>query len=186
MSAEIFTRLGELGAQEMQHLNGSLLSHLQGVQKLLMQWGNREALCTAGLYHAVYGTFAFDNPLIDLEKRAAIAEIIGQEAEQIAYNFGACDRDKFYPQIGRIGPVLFPNRFTGANAEIGPQMLNDILELVLANELEIVTNDRNFLERHRAWFEELFGRFEPFVSRAGFQTYRNIFAADRAGERPFA
>lgn len=176
MSTEIFIRLGELGAREMQHLNGSLLSHLQGVQKLLLQWGNREALCTAGLYHAIYGTFAFDNPLIDLENRAEIAEIIGHEAEQIAYHFGACDRDKFYPQIGGTDPVLFPNRFTSANEEIGPQMLNDILELVLANELEIVSNDRNFLEQHRAWFEELFDRFEPFVSRNGIQAYRQTFA----------
>lgn len=177
MSADIFSKLGELGAQEVQHLNGSLLSHLQGVQTLLAQWGNREALCTAGLYHAVYGTIAFDNPLIALQNRPAIAALIGQEAEQIAYHFGACDRDKFYPQIGTAEAILFPNRFAGANEKIAPQMLNDILELVLANELEIVSNDPDFLEQHRAWFVELFERLAPFVSDAGFQTYRQIFAS---------
>lgn len=176
MSADIFTKLADLGAGELQHLNGSLLSHLQGVQKLLALWGNREALCTAGLYHAVYGTSAFDNPLIDPAKRASIAALIGEEAEQIAYNFGACDRDKFYPQIGRSDPVVFPDRFTGTMETISGQMLNDILELVLANEMEIVSNDRNFLEQHRAWFMELFERFEPFVSPAGFETYRRLFA----------
>lgn len=178
MCTDKFAALAGLGAQEMQHLNGSLLSHLQGVRKLLAQWGNREALCAAGLYHAVYGTFAFDNPLIDVQKRADIASIIGAEAEQIAYAFGACDRDKFYPQIGGSDEVRFPNRFTGTDEQISPQMLRDVLELVLANELEIVSNDRNFLNQHRAWFVELFDRFEPFVSAAGFQAYRRIFAAE--------
>ncbi len=133
MTENIFAKLAHLGAQEMQHLNGSLLAHLQGVQKLLAQWGNREALCSAGLYHAVYGTVAFDNPLIDIKNRAAIATLIGPEAEEIAYHFGACERDAFYPQIGKATQLLFPDRFTRARLPLAPQMRNDILELVLAN-----------------------------------------------------
>src|SRR5690348_14706788 len=98
MSIDVFHQLAKLGAEELQHLNGSLLSHLQGTYELLKGWGNREELCQAGLYHAVYGTFAFEGSLVDLKKRESIAALIGAEAEKIVYYYGACSRDYFYPR----------------------------------------------------------------------------------------
>src|SRR5512138_2876948 len=103
MCIDVLHQLAELGAEELQHLKGSLLSHLQSTYELLKAWGNREELCRAGLYHAVYGTFAFESSLVDLKKRESIAALIGAKAEKIVYYYGACDRDYFYPRIGRVG-----------------------------------------------------------------------------------
>lgn len=175
MSIDVFKQLAELGAEELQHINGSLLSHLQGTFDLLKTWGNREGLCKAGLYHAVYGTFAFERSLVDLKKRERIAALIGAEAERIVYYYGACDRDYFYPRIGRVDEPNFLNRFTGQFENISRQMVRDLLELTLANELEIIKKDDAFLAERRVRYESLFDRFEPFVSANGFKEYKRVF-----------
>jgi len=175
MGIDVFKQLAELGAEELQHINGSLLSHLQGTFDLLKAWGNRESLCQAGLYHAVYGTFAFEGSLVDLKKRASIAALIGAAAEKIVYYYSACDRDYFYPRIGRVDEPNFLNRFTGQFENISKQMLNDLLELTLANELEIIKKDDAFLAERRVKYKSLFDRFEPFVSAKGFEEYKRVF-----------
>jgi hypothetical protein len=182
MSIDVFHQLAKLGAEELQHLNGSLLSHLQGTYELLKGWGNREELCQAGLYHAVYGTFAFEGSLVDLKKRESIAALIGAEAEKIVYYYGACNRDYFYPRIGRVDEPILLNRFTRQFENISEQMLRDLLELTLANELEIIKRDDAFFAERRVRYESLFDRFEPFVSVRGFEEYQRVFnklAADK-------
>ncbi len=81
----LFKRLQELGAGEFVHLNGSLIEHLKGTADLLKAWGNREELCKAGLYHAVYGTDGYDESLVDLSMRHQVKNLIGTETEEIVY-----------------------------------------------------------------------------------------------------
>jgi len=109
---EHYRRLLALGADEFPHVAGSLAPHLLRTASLLQQWGNRPALCLAGLYHAVYGTDGIRGSLVALEHRGAIAGIIGSEAESVAYLYGACDRDAFHPRIGTGAPLQFVDRFT--------------------------------------------------------------------------
>jgi hypothetical protein len=180
MDLEILRKLGELGAAEFQHLNGPLISHLVGTYQNLKAWGSREELCLAGLYHAVYGTAAFNKSLISVSRRHQIAEIIGKEAENIVYYYGACDRDVLYSQIGQSAEITYTNRFTGNTETLTQRMLSDLLELTLANELEIVTNDRAFLEKQRSQYESLFGRFEKYVSQSAYQAYLSVFSQDRS------
>lgn len=54
-----FQVLSELGAGEFEHLDGSLIAHLNGTKDLLLQWGASLELQDAGLYHAAYGTDGF-------------------------------------------------------------------------------------------------------------------------------
>jgi len=175
MDRAIFKKLAELGAAEFQHLNGPLIAHLEGTYQFLKDWGNRQELCRAGLYHAVYGTVAFDKILVSVAKRHQIADVIGKEAENIVYYYSACDRDNLYVQIGQSDEINYRNRFTGNTEILTRAMLSDLLELTLANELEIVTNDRAFLEKQRSWYENLFSRFEKYVSRPAYQSYLSIF-----------
>jgi len=44
-----------IGADAFPHVSGSLARHLAATERLLRNWGSRDALCIAGLYHAVYG-----------------------------------------------------------------------------------------------------------------------------------
>jgi len=178
MDLEIFKKLRELGAADFQHLNGPLINHLEGTYEYLKAWGNREELCVAGLYHAVYGTAAFDKSLISISKRDQIAEIIGPEVERIVYYYGACDRDTLYLQIGRTEEIRYRNRFTGGTEILTQAMLSDLLELTLANELEIVSRDRAFMEKQRSRYDALFARFKKYVSRPAYQGYLRVFGRD--------
>lgn len=159
---EILHALVELGARDVRHVNGSLLSHLQGTRDLLRAWGSRKALCAAGLYHAVYGTFGFKHALIDDARRAEVAAIIGEEAERIAYVFGACDREYFYREILTTPEPEYRDRLTRKKSRLPADVFRDLCELTLANELEIVRAAENpakrvgeqlraVLERMAAW-----------------------------------
>ena len=43
-------------ADAVKHSGRSLYDHLCGTHALLEQWGNCEPVCTAGLFHSLYGT----------------------------------------------------------------------------------------------------------------------------------
>jgi hypothetical protein len=167
-----FGKLQSLGAGEFAHLNGSLELHLHGVEQLLREWGNRPALCLAGLYHAVYGTDAIPGQLVGLEMRSSICAVIGAEAEALAYLYGACARTPFFPRIGTSQQLLFSNRFTAADTLISQRDLQDFCELTLANELELVLASEAFRRQYGVQLSHLFQRMEGLVSPAGFAAFQ--------------
>lgn len=154
----LFSALQALGAGEFEHLNGSLATHLRGTESLLAQWGARPALRAAGLYHAVYGTDGYQQALVTLALRPRIAELIGVEAEALAYLYGAADRSVLYPRIGSAAQLRFSDRFTAEEADIGTAQLADLCELVVANELEIARHSEAFKAKYGAALHELFER----------------------------
>ena len=170
----LFQRLQELGAGEFAHLNGSLIEHLKGTADLLKSWGNREALCNAGLYHAVYGTDGYDESLVGLTMRQQIAGFIGTEAEGITYLYGACDRKAFYPRIGTSSQLTYSDRFTQKSFEIPQTTLKDLCELILANELEIAKNSEPFRKEYGAQLSQLFEQMRGLVSDHGFRFYKEV------------
>ena len=49
--------LKQLGFGELTHdSHVPFLSHLLGTRRLLVEWGERPAVCDAGLFHSAYGT----------------------------------------------------------------------------------------------------------------------------------
>ena len=176
MSGSILERLEELGAGEVSHTNGSLLAHLQGTHDLLQEWGNRPALCNAGLYHAVYGTAAFHQNLIGLERREAVAELIGKESEQIVYLFSACDREYVYAQLRAKGELDYRDRFQGTAVSLPAEAIADFCELTMANEVEIARwQTREYLRENREWLRQVLARMKPFVSANGVREFDRVF-----------
>lgn len=174
-----FNALKDLGVGEFAHLNGNLESHLLGTYELLKEWENSEYVCDAGLYHAVYGTQPMKNLGIPHKEyspsdRPIIREVIGEESERLVYLYGACDRDYFYPQIG--SPMaIFRDRFTGKTGELSFKTLKDILEITMANELEICISGPSIRDRDRTNYIELFDRFNGLVSVKAYERYQEIF-----------
>jgi hypothetical protein len=173
-SEYLFAELQALGAGEFEHLNGSLAAHLRGTESLLRKWDARETVCIAGLYHAVYGTDGYNPALVGVDMRQRIAALIGQEAEELAYLYGACNRKTYYPRIGTDAQLLFANRFTNTEYAISNEQLRDLCELILANELEIAQGSEEFRNKHGAILGKLFNRMEGLVSEAGFKSFRKI------------
>jgi hypothetical protein len=84
--------LKSLGFAELQHdSHVPFLSHLMGTRRLLASWGERPALCDAGLFHSVYGTEYFEPDRTP--SREDVVAIIGAEAERIAWLWCAIRRD---------------------------------------------------------------------------------------------
>jgi len=84
--------LRALGFGTLQHdSHVPFLAHLGGTRRLLMAWGERPALCDAGLFHSVYGTEFFVPDRIP--ERNDVAAVIGVEAERVAWLWCAIRRE---------------------------------------------------------------------------------------------
>jgi len=157
------------------HINGSLIDHLQGTHLLLHSWGASDELCRAGLYHALYGTSGFDNHLISHYERSKAQAILGVNAEQIIYTYCACDRDFFWPQIGIKSSPIFLNRFTKQQYQLTLEELQQFCELTVANELEIARDNKDFIKKYGESLNKLFDRMKPFISRQASSYQEEIF-----------
>ena len=173
----MFTALRALGAGELAHLNGTLEAHLRGTAALLRTWGAPEPVCTAGLYHAAYGTDAFRTALTSTTLRHSIRDLIGAQAEVLVYLYCACHRDRYYPRIGTPAQLQFSDRFTGTDYAITPDQLACLCELILANELEIASGSAAFRAEHGESLRELFDRMDGLASDAALRAYETILAA---------
>ncbi|WP_327266360.1 hypothetical protein OG444_37625 [Streptomyces sp. NBC_01232] len=155
MPDHVVAWLRELGAREITHPGGTLLAHLERVRGLLASWGARPALQRAGLCHAFYGTDGFPTALLPLARRAELAAVIGDEAEEIVYLYAACDRAASYPTLA-LEDAVFRDRFTGRVHSPSPALRRDLAELSAANELDLARIDPAFRE---AWGGELLALF---------------------------
>lgn len=168
--------LTALGADQVAHRNGSLLSHLLGTWQLLDSWHNPPATCLAGLYHSVYSTGGFEQQMVALEQRNEIRRMIGGQAEMNAYLFGACGRPETHPRIGRDHPALFHDRFSGEDYPLAFAQWSALCEIMLANELDLGRYDQPFYRKHLDHYQDLFRRFEPWLSRAAINARREFEA----------
>lgn len=177
-SVSLFSKLQALGAGEFTHLNGSLEAHLLGVHNLLKKWDAPEKVCTAGLFHACYGTAGFAEQLFDVSLRDDVASLIGDDVEKLVYLYCACDRDTYYPRIGTPTQLMFADRFTGYEYEIELSVIKNLCELVLANELEIASHDtaesREFIAKYGDGLRELFNRMQGLVSDRAFAEFQEL------------
>jgi hypothetical protein len=172
-----FHALAALGAGDFEHLDGSLLKHLSATRDLLASWGSSKELQDAGLYHAAYGTQVFLQALVAKDQRRKIANIIGQQAEHIVYQYCACDRDYFWPKIGTDTQAVFRNRFTSETYVLDDSMMRNICQLSVANEIEIAVGNAKFVVQHGAFLAQLFSRMEPYLTPQAYTMTTQIFSA---------
>ncbi|MGH8981144.1 MAG: DUF6817 domain-containing protein [Acidimicrobiales bacterium] len=170
------TLLVECGAREIEHPGGNLFAHLERVAALLGDWGADDDLRLAGLGHAFYGTDGFAVSLLALEDRTQLAEVIGDEAEQLVYIYASCNRRAVYPLLGEPGPMHFTDRFTGETRHLSELHAAAFVELTVANELDIAMADPSSITR---WGAQLFGlcrRARERLSEPGWQTCVTVLA----------
>ncbi|TCS38872.1 DUF6817 domain-containing protein [Reinekea marinisedimentorum] len=167
------TLLKKLGGQNAKAQNGWLIDHLIATYELLQQWGAEETLCDAGLFHAAYGTFGYNEKLIDVSRREELAALIGKDVEAIVYTYCACDRDKTYPNLkNRV--VLFTDRFNSQTQYLTDKQLRNFCELTVANELELVSSNDNFRRQWGHDLYELFEKMSPYISDGAKAAYREV------------
>jgi hypothetical protein len=129
-TGERLALLRRLGYGELTHdSHVRFLSHLLGARRLLVEWGERPALCDAGLFHSAYGTEYFqpDEPA----SRDEVRDVIGDEAEAIAWAWCTIRRDT----IDLTGPTVI-DRTTEERIPLSDQMAIDIATLWAADTVE--------------------------------------------------
>jgi hypothetical protein len=170
-----FRQLIELGAGEFEHVDGSLIAHLEGTMCLLKAWNASPVLQNAGLYHAAYGTSAFEQNVFQLSQREEVAVVIGCDAENIVYHYCACDRDAFYAQFGQVDIPVFYDRITTEKSTVSLELLQQLCELTAANEIEIAINNPNFIAQHGPGLVDLFSRMKSFLSPSAQRKIQHFF-----------
>lgn len=175
-----FEELTKLGAGEFEHIDGSLIEHLNGTKQILLEWGASIELQDAGLYHAAYGTAGFQGRLVSTDRRGKISDIIGRAAEEIVYEYCACDRNDFFAKIGQYTNPEFKNRFTEKSYYLSESMLRNFCELTAANEIEIAVDNSAFLSQHGVELNRLFNQMAQFLSVTAQETTTKVFGACNA------
>jgi hypothetical protein len=128
--------LESLGAQEIAHPGGVLLSHLRRTRDLLAACGSDDATQLAGLCHAAYGTDGFPEALLTLDERPILAATIGTTAEAIVYRYASCDRRASYARLG-THPFVLTDRFTSETIELDVGSTGSFAAITIANELDV-------------------------------------------------
>src|SRR6476646_4016281 len=100
-------------ADTIPHSGRTLLDHLIGTHDLLETWPRREAVCDAGLFHSIYGTEHLPKVTVAPSMRFLVRKLIGDEAEKLAWIFGALQRESFDQNIPRRSGYSVLDRTNG-------------------------------------------------------------------------
>jgi hypothetical protein len=146
--------LREANTGSMPHTDRGLLDHLLGTRKLLVDWGAPPAVCDAGLFHSVYGTEHYEPVALPLSMRAAVRDLIGEEAECLAWLFCFMRRETFDGNLlRREGEFAIQHRLTAERIPLSTAEFRDLVTMTFANTLEAMPrlswavrrNCRNYL-----------------------------------------
>ncbi|MFG1866638.1 DUF6817 domain-containing protein [Micromonospora arborensis] len=154
--------LRQQGAEQIAHPGGNLYAHLCRVSERLAVLGCGGDVQAAGLTHAVYGTDGFDLALVDRADRAVLRDLVGADAEELVYLYGACDRERTWRDLAKTGQVF--DRFVGQVTTPDAAQLRSLVHLSIVNELDVIEHDPGMSDRHGAYFQELFDSWAPLAS----------------------
>ena len=141
------------------HSQESLRSHLIGTSSILARWQCSDAICSAGLCHSIYGTESFLKVSAALDNREYMKKLIGFEAENLAYLFGAHKKESLWKNLKISTDFSIHNRFTDRRYVISRNELASLITITLANWLE---------QRPRARIKDQYVRLTEFKSSEEF------------------
>ena len=163
--------LHALGADDNPHTMRTLTAHLVGTAELLAAWGNPEPVCTAGLFHSIYGTQYYKRQTAGLDKRQMIASHIGAEAEELAWLFCACDRMEL-PRLAATGERALTGRLLPEPVLLSERTLAALAEIEIANVLEQLPPSASASDEQRARYAQRWAPFEGFLSPGAWAAFR--------------
>ena len=156
--------LRKANTEGMPHSDRGLLDHLLGTHQLLVEWEARPALCDAGLFHSVYGTEYYELQAIPLTMRNEVQQLIGDEAESLAWLFCMIRRESLYESPGREGELKVQHRLTDESLPLTKIQFQDLLTMTFANCLEPFPRCSWSERRHlRRYLHSYLRRFRDFA-----------------------
>lgn len=167
--------LRDLGIEEVAHSQKNYLAHLVNVYHLMRNCGQRDELCTAGLFHSIYGTEKFQGFKLTLDRRAELAALIGERAERLAYWNCFMDRasfDQLLPQ--QQGSYEILNRETGEPMQLTREEYDDLCTVHLFDWLEQAPRSRFGWDYRRDAYQQMAQRLGP----AAIEARERVYAAE--------
>lgn len=140
----------QLRTDKVGHSGRNLYTHLKGTCDLLESWGNRQAVCLGGLFHSIYGTWHFRHKSCPIDRRDVVRDLIGEEAEFLAYVFCVAERPKEFVANIQSCEVLVTDHYLKKTIRLSRSQLTDLLEIESANLIEQGGNIGGWLRSLRA------------------------------------
>jgi hypothetical protein len=180
MNSPHIALLEELGAHVTSHSRRTLMAHLQGTRDLLAEWGNPPAICTAGLFHSIYGTYAFVKRSADLSMRAKIRNCLGSQAESLVFFFCVTDRRCFYEHLG-ASEFQLRDIVNDCDLTLDRDTLAALIEIEVANVVEqIPYRSKKKALRAAEWYPDVFARSRDYLSAGAREAAHACFARVRS------
>jgi len=96
-AAAVIDFLRSEGAGDLGHARArSLLAHLVGSYEIARRWEQASVVAHAALIHSVYGTEVYARPLLPLTRRHELINLVGEQAERLAYLFAVIPRGPLF------------------------------------------------------------------------------------------
>lgn len=165
--------LAKFKTEEIEHSEHDLLSHLAGVRDVLAGWGESQALCDAGLFHSVYGTESFSSGAIPVNLRERVRDQIGEQAERLAWLFGAMRKGSFYANLERDPPFKIQSRLDDQWLEISSGEFADLVRLTVANWFEQLPR---VSDKEREQVRGLFLKMRPWLNEVALRQFDEVYA----------
>jgi len=177
MNTRHITMLKELDAHITPHSRRTLLEHLQGTYKLLMEWGNDPIICVAGLFHSIYGTYTFEKKSADLSMRDRIRAVIGPESERLVHLFCVTDRSSFY-ELPVDSRFCLRDTTNDNILDLDRDSLAALIEIEVANVVEAVPRRSKKKALDAAeWYGGAFARSQDYISKPAARAAERCFDA---------
>ena len=139
-----------LRVQDVRHSGRSFFAHLKGTHDLLRDWGDPEFVCVAGLFHSIYGTWHFRHKAFPIGQRSVLRNLIGSEAEYLAYVFCVTERPKVFLENTGRSDISIHDHYTNAPIHLRPEDLSNLLEIEAANLIEQGSNAAGMRQLRKA------------------------------------
>jgi hypothetical protein len=125
--------------------DGTVLSHLEGVFKILSSNEQPQAVCLAGLFSAIYDIRVFEDKNLGFDEREVLSNLIGKDAEHLVWLFSKLDRPKAFE--------MFCETPTAAALPLidGTEMSLQAFDLCSLMPQLLTLQCANFLERQVLW-----------------------------------
>ena len=131
----------ELVRNSKGHTGSDLEVHLEGTAALLEEWGQRESVRLAGLYHAVYGNPGGRSAICSPDVKA-LASRIGEEAEFLVRIWAVLDRSRLRKMVYSFKagdePIQLASH-TGESLDVSRQQYVDLAHIHVANLIEVAS-----------------------------------------------
>ena len=123
--------------------------------------------------HAAYSTDGYDVALLPVEERPVLRDVIGEAAEALVYRYGAMTRAPFYRQLDQP-LVVWTDRFTQQSVTLDPVDVAPLVELTVANELDVVLFAESLPHGYAVSLLALLSRARGLMSSAAWTDVQRI------------